>query len=187
MKFNSSKLLPYLIFLIIIFTIIGGAIYYQNRNSQKEITRYKFYGTEFQFRNDLRAAQTISLYPDYKSILDKVWDPNITKINIAYIPTAESSTENSMLSLSVIEIRFKLDIAYHEFNWANEFTGTELKSFDDINSTNDTLTIALVRPSLSDKTGVELHGNIVYIKGKTEKEFDLATTKFLMAALNITI
>ncbi|MEK6909979.1 MAG: hypothetical protein AABW61_02790 [Candidatus Aenigmatarchaeota archaeon] len=181
-----SKQLPYLIIFIILVGV-GGVLYYQNL--PKEMIRYNFYGTELEFRDDLRSAQNITVYPNEESILNKVWNPEITKINIAYVLTPEASDENSMIALNAFEIRYKLDIAYRNpnFNWANEFTSTELSSYDNITQTDDTLTIALVRPSLSDSTGVELDGNVAYIKGKTPKEFDLATIKFIMSALNITV
>lgn len=181
-----SKQLPYLI-IFIILAGIGGVLYYQNL--PKEMTRYNFYGTELVFRDDLRFAQNITVYPDEGSILNKVWDPEITKIKIAYVLTPEASDENSVIALNAFEIRYKLGIAYRntKFNWVNEFTSTELSSYDNITQTDDTLVIALVRLSLSDRTAVELDGNVVYIKGKTPKEFDLATIKFIMSALNITV
>ena len=112
MKFTLDKIVLYILICIIILAAVGGFVYYQNQNSYKPLTWYKFHDVELQFRDDLRLAQNISIYPDQKSILDKVWDTDITKINIVYVPTTESSTENSMLSLSIIEIRYKLDLAY---------------------------------------------------------------------------
>lgn len=180
-------------FLLVVFASIaigaGVAWIYSFLSVPKPITRYVFFGTELQFRDDLRIAQNISVHPDEKSILYKVWDPQITKVKIAYIPTQEPSDENSLLALNIFEIRFKLDVAYRNpnFNWINEFTSIELSSFDDINQTNDTLVIVLVRPSLADKTVVEMDGNVIYIKGQTAEDLDKATIKFLMSALNITV
>lgn len=187
MKFKLEQVSPYIAAGIVILVVTGGIIYFRTQSSYKALTRYKFQSIELEFRDDMRLAQNIPVYPDEKSILNKVWDPNITNINIVYVPTAESSDENSMLSLSIVEIRFKLDLAYREFNWANEFSHSELTSYDNISSNNDTLVIALVRPSLSDRTAVELNDNTVYIKGVTGKDLDLATIKFLMSALNITV
>ena len=176
-----------LILVLLVGIGIAGFAYYQSL--PKEITRYNFYGTELEFRNDLRAAENVSVYPDKESVLHKVWDPDISKVNIVYVPTANSSDENSIIALNTFEIRFKLDVAYRNpnFNWINEFTSTELKSFDDIEQRNDTLVIAIVRPSLADETAVELDGHVVYVKGKSPEDLDLATIKFLMVALNITV
>lgn len=184
---RKQKFVLIVIVSIAISFSVAGVYYYQS--IPKPVIRYNFYGTEFEFRNDLRLAQNISVYPDGQSILYKVWDPDIAKINIAYVLSQEPSDENSIIALNAFEIRYKLDIAYRNprFNWINEFTSTELTSFDSINQTNDTLVIALVRPSLADKTTVELDGNVVYIKGKTQEELDLATIKFLMSALNISL
>lgn len=178
-----------LVVIVSIAIAVGVTWVYYYLSTPKPVIRYNFHGTEFVFRDDLRLAQNISVYPDEESILNKVWDPNITKINIAYVPTEGPSDENSLIALNVFEIRFKLDVAYRNpnFNWINEFTSTELSSLDEIIQTNDTLVIALVIPSLSDETTVRLDGNVVYIEGKTLEEFDLATIKFLMSALNITV
>lgn len=178
--------------LIVVFSVavaVGVTWVYYYFSTPKPLIRYDFYGTEFVFRDDLRMAQNIPAYPDEESILQKVWNHDITKVNIAYVPTAEPSEENSLTALNLFEIRFKLDVAYRNpnFNWINEFASTELQSLDDIKQSYDTLTIVLVRPSLSDRTAVEMDGNTVYIKGITPKEFDLATIKFLMSALNITV
>lgn len=188
MKFNvGKKEFLFMTLFIVIVAGVAGFIYYQNL--PKEITRYNFYGTELVFRKDLRLAENISVYPDEQSIANKVWDPDITKINIVYVPSEGPSEENGMLSVNIFEIRFKLDVAYHNprFNWVNEFSAANLTSFENITQANDTLVIALVRPSLADKTAVELDGNVVYIKGRTAEDFDLATIRFLMSALNITV
>jgi len=188
---NSMKLdkkrLSYMLIIILILAGVVGFAYYQN--TPKEITRYNFYGTDLQFRTDLRSANSVSVYPDKESILNKVWDPEITRIHIVYVVTSNTSEENSLIALNAFEVRYKLDVAYQnpKFNWVNEFTSEELQSFENISQANNTLVIALVIPSLSDKTAVEMDGNIVYIKGQTARDFDLATIKFLMSALNITV
>ena len=186
---NSMKLSKQLPYLIIFITLAGtgGLLYHQTL--PKEITRYNFYGTELQFRADLGSANNVSVYPDKESILNKVWDPEITRIHIVYVLTSNTSEENSLIALNAFEVRYKLDVAYNnpKFNWANGFTSEELQSFENISQANNTLVIVLVLPSLSDKTAVEMDGDIVYIKGQTARDFDLATIKFLMSALNITV
>ena len=92
-----------------------------------------------------------------------------------------------MLAAEAFEVRFKLDLAYKKHNWENEFFTLESESFDNLSSANDTMIVAIYRPSQSDRTGVELNGNIVSIKGTTQQDLDLATMKFLMIAMNITV
>lgn len=181
----GKRQLSFILVLIVAVAGMAAFVYYQN--IPREIIRYNFYGAELVFRDDLRNAKNVTAYPDEESILNKVWDPEITKINIVYVPTPEPSVENSMLSVNAFEVRFKLDIAYRQLNWINEFDSAELKSFENISYPNDTLVIALVRPSLADSTAVELGDNIVYIKGKTSEDLTRATIKFLMVAMNITV
>lgn len=188
MELNKKQKLTFIIIVSIVLALSITGVYYYSSMS-KPITRYNFYGTELEFRDNLRKAQNISAYPSEEDILHKVWDPDITKINIVYVLTENASDENSMVALNVFEVRFKLEVAYRNprFNWMNEFSFEELKSFAGINHSNDTLVIALVRPSLSDRTAVELNDSVVYIKGTTREGFDMATIKFIMSALNITV
>lgn len=189
MKFKFG--IVYLVMALIIIAGISVFVYnkFFDKNLTEETTRYDFFGTELVFRHDLRTAQNISVYPDEGSILNKVWSPDITKLNIVYVPTVNASEENGALTVNIFEIRFKLDVAYRNpnFNWINEFASEELQSFENISISDDTLVIALYRPSQSDRTAVELDGNVVSIKGTTPLELDLATIKFLMSALNITV
>lgn len=188
MKFNLSiKHLSYLIVFIVLIAAVAGYSYYKSK--PKEITRYDFYGTDLQFRGDLRAAENVSVYPDSQTILNKVWNPNITKINITYVLTPEPSEDNSLIALNAFEIRYKLDVAYNNprFNWMNSFASADLKSLDDVVQFNDTLSIVLVSPSFTNETVVEVDGNVVYIKGNTPENFDRAVIRFIMSALDIAV
>ncbi len=180
MKLNKNLV----IFAAIAVIAIIGISYY---TSGRPITRYDWDGTEIVFRDDLRLAKNVSVYPDENSVYSWIWHPDVYRVKIAYVPTEESSADNGALATNMFEIRFKLDLAYGRQQWGNEFSTLELKSFENLSSANDTLIIALVRPSLSDKNGIEQNGNIVYIKGMTQKDLDLATMKFLMIAMNITV
>lgn len=186
MKFSIGRRQAYYLVAFVLVAVLVGVVYYK-ASSPREIKQYDFYGTEFVFRDDLLKAKNISIYPDEVSLFKEVWNPDVYRVKLVYVPTKEPSAENGMLAANIFELRFKLDLAYNKFEWGNEFTTSELETFENISYANDTLVIALVRPSLADRTAVELHDNIVYIKGMTAEDLDRATIRFLMAAMNITL
>jgi hypothetical protein len=163
--------------------VVAAALSYNVLFSDKPVTRYTFQGVELSFRDDLRLAKNISLTPSEEAILYTVWNPDIQSINIVYMNT----TDNQFTAVNAFEVAFKLNVAYGQFSWFVDFKGEEVKSFDNLNASDENLVVIMVPPSLADETGVELERNIVYIKGKTRQEYDLATIKFIMAALNITV
>lgn len=181
MKFGKKQLS--LLSLAIVVVAVVGIIYFNSINSEKPVTRYKFQGVELSFRDDLRLAKNISVYPNEESVLNTIWDPDIQRITIAFMNT----TDNQFTAVNAFEITYKLNIGYGQFNWLVGFEGKEVDSFESLNGSKENPIIVLLPPSLSNETSVELNDNIAYIKGKTQKEFDLATMKFIMSALNITI
>ena len=175
--------LPILAALVVVIGVIAGIYYFTQSSESKPITKYKFQGNELSFRDDLRLAKNISVYPDEQAILNKIWSPEIQNITIVY----KDTSDNQFTTVNAFEITFKLRVAYGQFSWDINFDGKEVESFDNLNGSVENLIVALIPPSLATDTGVEMKDHVVYIKGKTQKEFDLATIKFIMAALNITI
>jgi hypothetical protein len=163
--------------------VVAAAISYNFLFSDKPVTKYTFQGVELSFRDDLRLAKNITLAPSEEAILYTIWNPDVQSISIVYMNT----TDNQFTAVNAFEVAFKLNVAYGQFSWFVNFTGKEVESFDNLNATDENLVIVMVPPSLALETSVELQRNIIYIKGKTPQEFDLATIKFIMAALNITV
>lgn len=185
MKFSLNK--KQIIILLISIGVIGGIsglVYYTTL--PKPAMGYNFYGSELQFRDDLKAANNISVYPDENSVLNAVWNPEIQNISIAFINS--SAEDNALVAVNAFEVTYKLSVGYNEFNWLGiKFVPNIVESFENLTGSNEALVIALVPPSIANSTSVEMKDGVVYISGETQKEFDLATIKFLMAALNITV
>lgn len=174
------------LFLIVIASItisftVTGILYYTT--AYKPIKRYNFYGNQLEFRDDLRYAQNISIYPNEESILYAIWDPEILNVTIAFTDTPD----NQIVAVNAFEIAYKLRIAYLTFNWDVPINGMEVESFENLTGDRQHLIIALVPPYLTNETGVEMRDSVIYVKGKTYEDFDRATIKFLMAAMNITV
>ena len=180
MQFKLNKKLIILLVIIVVGT--AGLVYYMAM--PKPVTKYKFYSSEFQFRDDLRAARNVSVYPNEDAILTAVWNPEIQNISITFVDSTPS--DNALVTVNAFEITYKLTVGYNEFEWLGiKFLPNMVESFENLTSTNETLAIALIPPSVANVTSVEMKDGVIYISGKTQKELDLATIRFLMAALRI--
>ena len=185
MKFTlNKKQISILLIFIGIIVGISGLVYYTSL--PKPAMGYNFYGSELQFRDDLKVADNISVYPDENSVLNAVWNPEIQNISITFINS--SAEDNAITAVNAFEITYKLSVGYNEFNWLGiKFVPNIVESFENLTSSNETLTIALIPPSVANSTSVEMKDGVIYISGETKKGFDLATIKFLMAALNVMV
>jgi len=185
MKFAlNKKQIGILLISIGIIGGISGLVYYAAL--PKPAMSYNFYGSGLQFRDDLKVANNIPVYPDENSVLNAVWNPEIQNISIAFINS--SAEDNAIIAVNAFEVTYKLSVGYSKFNWFGiNFVPEMVESFENLTGNNETLTIALVPPSVANGTSVEIKDGVIYISGETQKEFDLATIKFLMAALNITV
>ena len=173
-----------MLFLFLVVLAVGTVFLLQNRlSSQARYDTYNFYGTELAFRGDLRSAQNISVYPNETAVFGAVWNPYRQHVTIAFI----NSTYNNITAVGATEITLKLKTAYLKFDWDVGFTGREVNSYDNLKGDDFDLVIALIPPSVANQTGVEVKNNVIYIQGKTFEDFDKATLKFIMAALNITV
>ncbi len=179
MKF---KFQPYVVIAAIMIVVFASLMYLKQRDSP--MTHYDLYGSQITFRQDLREAQNISIYPDEQSIFDAAWNPDLERVKIVF-PFAENS---SIIKADAFEIAFKLGLMYNKQGWYVVFDSALIESYDDLRTTNSSLTIALIPPKVANETKVMI-GNkgVVYISGTTDKDFDLATMRFLMAALKITV
>ncbi len=88
-----------------------------------------------------------------------------------------------------MELIPKLYFAYSLIGLEVNFDNTPIivESYDNITATEDNRIIALVHPVYSDETAVRVEGNIIYLKAKDYKDFDLVSAKLLMVVLGIEI
>jgi hypothetical protein len=161
----------------------------------KPITAIDYYGNILSFRVDLREANTIPIY-NKESIEDLIWNEKLKKLAIAFLNTSDMG----IVAVEAFEITNKLTIAYLRngttittsdiveippnyiklkvipLNFSEEL---DTEAFDTI--------IFLIPPSQANETSVRVKDNVIYIQGKNNKEFDLATVRFLIEALRIRI
>ena len=129
------------------------------------------------------------MYPDNETIYNMLWDFALDNITIVYV----NSSDNNKVQLEAFEIVYKMTLAYQHIAYLNNvykdipFGSRVVDSYENLSGTPSNPLIALVPPVLSNETVVMEKDNVIYIKGKTMEEFDLATVKFLMVALAINL
>jgi len=146
----------------------------------KPVTMINYLGREFYFRDDIRDAKKVIVYPDEKTVHDMFWDKNIKNITIIFKPLDKG---NQYYSLQAFELTYKLSIMYMMDDQKKNFNADYVDSYEDIQSSEDVLKIALIPPSLTNRTYVEGKNNIIYVYAKDYRDFDLATIKTILVAM----
>jgi hypothetical protein len=161
------------LFLIIIFVIV-----YFKISEYKPLTTINYKGLVLQFRADLREANKIEA--DEEAIRKILWDKNIKNITIVF----PNSSDLELIGVESFEIAYKLRLAYLLEGYDVEIKGKDFSypfSFESLPKPS----IILIPPSLSNETFVKVEDSLIIISGKDEKDFDLATVKFLIVALGL--
>lgn len=179
---------------VIVVVLISVAIlvgYYYFFSSQP-ITVWDYYGNTLTFRQDLREAQKVSVYPSEARLQEVMWNPKVTNITMVFIET----NDTQYTVVESVEIVPKLRVAYQLFVTNRTVILTMpnegVESLDNLPSTEENPFIVLVPPSIGDETAVRIEGNTIFIKAKYDpdpkvaiKNFDLVTIKFIMTVLDI--
>jgi len=169
---------------ILIFFIIllaAGAVFLLDYFLPKYT--YNFHGIQMKFSTDLKKANSIAIYPNNDTVYDILWNLELRNLTIAYV----NSSDNGKVAVEAFDITYKLKWAYLMFGLDIGISGEEIDSYENLSATRDNPVISLIPPVFSNETLVEAEDNIIYIKARSYEDFDLATTKFLMAALSINI
>lgn len=154
--------------------------------SPKPITEINYDGVVLKFRADLREAKNIKVYPNEQALYGELMNPLIENITIAVKPAGE---QNPIYSIQAVELATKLEIAYLKLGLDPYFNRQPLivESYENLTGEPEKPIIALVHPLYSDETIVRVENNVVFVKAKDYKGFDLAVVKLLMVALRIKI
>ncbi|MFH0929549.1 MAG: hypothetical protein V1818_04330 [Candidatus Aenigmatarchaeota archaeon] len=172
----------------------------------------KFYAGDVRnFRGNLNEAAKVPVYPDERSIISILMNPDVYKIHIAFFP---NDAENSFYFASSFEITNKLSIIYRSF------LGTEVTTFQDkdgsacmifypnkhvrcfksvpINSTDDLIptpiepVILLRGPSTANRTAVSVENYLITAEGESFQEedrdytdLDLAVDKLILVLMSV--
>jgi hypothetical protein len=153
---------------------------------QASPTTKKFGNTDVHFRADLDKAAQVPIYPNETVLLKTLNDPEVRKINIAFIPNDE---ENGYYAADGYELSYKLSLAYKAM-----YGETMTISALELNTTPSQppfgeLTIWMHGPaSGANQTAVIVDGGIIDIEGasmnktdRTYTDLDLAVDKLLLS------
>lgn len=161
------------------------------------------------FRANLFEANKTAVYPDEDAIKNVLLNPNIYKIDIAYIP---NDTENANYLALSFEITNKLGLVYRSYfdeqpsvfkdedgsscmlffqeKKTKCFKSLPINSTDELVPTDVEPVILLLGPSRTNQTGVTVKGNLIILEGKdfsqvnrNYNDLDLAVDKMLLVLM----
>lgn len=151
----------------------------------KPITSWNYHGHIIGFRADLKEAEKIPVYPSEEAVYKELMNSFVENVTIAFKPADEK--ENPYYILEEVEIVQKLYLGYKILGYEPKFNGLPIDSYENLSGTPSNPIIALVHPVYSNETLIELKNHIIFVKAKDYKDFDLATIKLIMVALDITV
>jgi len=170
-----------IIFLVVVCgLILLGIVYFFY---PKPITSWNYYGHVIGFRADMREAEKIPVYPSEEAVYKELMNSTVENITIAFKPADEK--ENPYYILEEVEIVQKLYLGYKILGYEPSFNGLPIESYENLSGTRSNPIIALVHPVYSNETLIELKDHVIFVKAKDHKDFDLATIKLIMVALEI--
>lgn len=170
-------------FLVLLIST-GIYVYFQ---IPQPIKYYEYKGVPIFFRQDLREAAKIEVRPFENGPRLTLLNPLVTNITFVFIPASEG--QNGIYLVEEVEIIQKLTVAFAKDGIPLPgFKAVNVTSYENLSGKIQNPIIALVHPEYSNETVVQATtDHVVYIKGKTFKEFDLATVRFLMSIFSINI
>lgn len=155
---------------------------YSLYKSTQPIKKIVYFNVPMEFREDLRLAKNISVIPNEDSIRRIFWNRGLKKITIAIL---NSTNQTSLIGVEAYEITFKLTTFYTIKRMNVEIKGREISEAHEISGDSSNPVIVIIPPELANETSVRVEDYNVYISGKSLKELDLATIKFIMTVLHL--
>ncbi|MEM5793164.1 MAG: hypothetical protein QXY45_02285 [Candidatus Aenigmatarchaeota archaeon] len=173
---------------IILLAIALLLLSYELYQYLKPVNTIYFRGTPYSFRKDVRKALKVEVFPKEEFLHNLFHDYKIKNVTILFKPGSPKT--NSLYQLETFEIVYKLtkyDMATRGFFKPKKtFNAEAIDSYENITREDGVLKIILVAPEFSNQTRVVGGGNRIWIYGKTDEEFDLATIRAILSIMNIT-
>lgn len=183
-KLNKRNVVPIVILLVILVAFFvayrSGFLFYK---PYQPLLYANISGQILKFRDDLREADKILVIPNESTIRKELFNENVNNITIVFKPN--TTKENAYYEVEVIEIVRILAQTYKIKITSQNVIPVD--TYENLNATAQNPVIALISPAYANGTDVRLEDHAVFIEGKDFKSFDLATIKFLMSALEISL
>lgn len=167
--------------LIAILVIIG--FYFLLFQISRPKNRIYYKGYVIEFRRNINLANKIPIENNC-NIRKLILNPKLKNVNLLYFSNDKAL---NLIALEAIEITYKINLLYKAENIGIRITGKNvfnITSIDEIEFSNETLSILLISPFLANETKISCNEdkNLIIISGKNLEGFDLATIKFLLKA-----
>jgi len=144
------------------------------------------------FREDLREAEKVPITPDEIAFNREFINSLVENVTIVFKPTNDET--ESFYSIEAFEIVNKLYYGYRRINHIPNFQTRNVTSYEGVFGGIKNPVIILVHPKYGNETSVKLDFHTAIISAKNDdnpnvalKNFDLATERFIIAALGINI
>jgi hypothetical protein len=142
----------------------------------------KTIGVPMKFREDIRLAKNIEVYPNETYLKSIFRSKEIKGITIGIL---NFTNQTNIIGVEAVEITFKLSSFYSIAALPVVIKGKEIESFYEISGNSTNPVIIIIPPAIANETLVRVENYTVFISGKTLKDLDLATIKFISVVLGI--
>jgi len=180
-KFKVKTFLTTLAFLLILSAFILAII--QLIISMRPVKYVKYKNIVFAFRDDVKKAEKIPVYPNEKVLGQQFWDYKIQNITFLFKP---DESYNKYYQLQVFELTFKLKQMYMTLRpliIEKGFSAQPIDNLENITREEGVLKIIFVPPEHSNETIVKVSSNRIYIYWKDPRDLDLAVMKVMLSAM----
>jgi len=191
MKFYINQKKIILIVSIILLIILTYRLY----DYFKPVKIIYHKGQVYEFRDDIKEASKIPVYPNEEWVYDMFWDIRTGNVTILFKPM--DSRTNGYYRLEVFELVNKLTTMYKTIPifvartgsdiqpvyLSKKFDAQPIESYENITRENNVLKIILVPPGIANETYVRAGGNKIFIYGKDFRGLDLATIRTILVAM----
>ena len=148
----------------------------------RPIFEIKYHGIPMKFREDIRLAKNIEVYPNETYLKSIFRNKEIRGVTIGIL---NYTNQTNIIGVESVEITFKLSSFYSLASIPVIIKGKEIGSLSEISGNSTNPVIIIIPPSIANETLVRVENYTVFISGKSLKELDLATIKFIALVLGI--
>jgi hypothetical protein len=182
-KLTKMKIIAFAIAAIVLTFLYVYYPYLQKwYQSTQPLTEINYFGVPMKFREDIRLAKNIEVYPNETYLKSIFRSREIKGITIGVL---NFTNETNIIGVEAVEITFKLSSFYSISGLPVAIKGKEIGSLYEISGNSTNPVIIIIPPSIANETLVKAENYTVFISGKTLKDLDLATIKFIAIVLGI--
>ncbi|MGC8993516.1 MAG: hypothetical protein ACP5JK_01955 [Candidatus Aenigmatarchaeota archaeon] len=183
MKITKKRIIIFSIAAILLTLLYVSFPYIQEwYKSSQPLTEINYFGVPMKFREDIRLAKNIPVYPNDDYIKSIFRNKDLKGITISILNT---TNQTNIIGVEAVEITFKLSTFYNLAGLPIAIKGKEVSSFFQIQGNKTNPVIVIIPPIAANETVVRAENYTVIISGKNLKDLDLATIKFITIVLGI--